>query len=166
MKSLILSAQYFISLCTLQWFCGIIYTPIKTLITYSLVQCSLSLAQLNCFFLSTLKWKHFAPKFAGAQQFVWWVSYNKIPLFSPHRVHPSYSLSFHFIYLFILRYRVSIYMIVPPYTTLSRDNKNAHRICLPILFIYGIKIIVTTTTFIWHCWECKREKNRKKTPER
>lgn len=50
MKSLILSAQYFISLCTLQWFCGIIYTPIKTLITYTLVQCSLSLAQLNCFF--------------------------------------------------------------------------------------------------------------------
>lgn len=103
---------------TLQWFCSILYTHQNTNYVLSCSMLSLS-SELFCF---SLHWSENILRLSlrVRSNSVWWgIIYSKIPLFSP-LLHSPYFLSFHFIYLSILRYRVSIYMIVPPYTSLNR----------------------------------------------
>lgn len=85
-------------------------------------------------------------------------------LCSLHFAHSSYLLSFHFIYLY--------YDTVFPFiwlfhrTPVQTDNNNAHRIRLLILFIWYKNNSNNNNNFIWHCWECRRAKNKRENEDR
>lgn len=124
------------------------YTPIKSLITYSCWMLS-----VYCFvpFFFTVKKKclKMILRLSLRVRNNYFDGYH----IAKYLCSPSLFLSlsspysfFHFIYLFVLRYRASIIMIVHSTPVWTDNNKNAHGICLPILFIHGIKIIVTTIT--------------------
>lgn len=132
-----LSEQYILfHLCV--WFNDFVeYTPIKSLITCS---CCSTLAVHRLLHSEKKCVNDFAPKFAGAQYNYFdcyhMAKYLRYLPFLASTLSLLSAFSFRFIYLFIYTipyfhyYDCSLYSIHHQY----KDNMNAHRFCLPILF--------------------------------